>query len=386
MATVVSEPVATRLSWTRTCSLAPSGREHQTETWNCLDGDEVVSSFEVNVRVGKPLDVVGLKGTSLDEVRDYAAFLAKSANKLYAADRKKRLIDRCPCCDHSTADAEQVFEAFDIAYGRCQTCGHVFVSTQPDTDELTDEFAGSAEHAATYTDDGSTEIRLKQIVQPKLEWVIDTYRRHREGRVARAVDVGAGGGHFVEVCRRAGIDANGYEICAASRSFAQQAFDIQLNAANFLEANNHAGDCDLLTMWGLLEYTPDPRAFLQAARRRLHPTDGMLVVEVPRFDCMGSAIQKQCHETIARHMDPTSHVNCFSDQSLATLLHLCGFRPVAAWYFGMDAYEMLVQFALKMDDSSMLERLAPLLPALQSSLDAGRLCDDIIIAAVPCSS
>ena len=62
---------------------------------------------------------------------------------------------------------------------------------------------------------------------------------------------------------------------------------------------------------------------------------------------------------------------------------LSGFRPVAVWYFGMDAYELLVQCALLLDDEQALDKLAPLLPAIQSSADFARSCDDIIIAAVP---
>ena len=82
-------------------------------------------------------------------------------------------------------------------------------------------------------------------------------------------------------------------------------------------------------------------------------------------------------------MDPTSHVNCFSDASLATALYLEGFKPIAAWYFGMDAYEMLTQMAIKMNNEGMVSELATLIPNLQASMDAVHLCDDIIVAAVP---
>jgi hypothetical protein len=86
---------------------------------------------------------------------------------------------------------------------------------------------------------------------------------------------------------------------------------------------------------------------------------------------------------VARHLDPTSHVNCFSDASLATALVTTGFKPVAAWYFGMDVYELVVQLALQLGDPSAVERLAPWIPELQASLDAARLCDDVIVAALP---
>jgi hypothetical protein len=60
-----------------------------------------------------------------------------------------------------------------------------------------------------------------------------------------------------------------------------------------------------------------------------------------------------------------------------------GFRPVAAWYFGMDFYEFLVQAALRLDEPRVLAELADLIPTLQASLDQGRQCDDLVIAARP---
>jgi len=82
-------------------------------------------------------------------------------------------------------------------------------------------------------------------------------------------------------------------------------------------------------------------------------------------------------------MDPTSHMNAFSDASLATALVETGFRPVAVWYFGMDVYEFLVQAALRLDDKRVLAELADFIPPLQASLDHGRQCDDLVIAACP---
>jgi hypothetical protein len=108
-----------------------------------------------------------------------------------------------------------------------------------------------------------------------------------------------------------------------------------------------------------------------------------LVVEVPRFDCFGSAVQEQFPTTVARHLCPTSHVNVFSDGSVAEALYRSGFKPVAAWYFGMDAYELLVQLSLHSHDGDIIHQLAHLIPPLQASLDSGLLCDDLLIAATP---
>ena len=87
--------------------------------------------------------------------------------------------------------------------------------------------------------------------------------------------------------------------------------------------------------------------------------------------------------SISRHMDPTSHINAFSDESLATILVNSGFKPVAAWYFGMDIYEMLTQFGLRLNEDKIFYKISDMIANMQKNLDFGRQCDDIVIASIP---
>jgi 2-polyprenyl-3-methyl-5-hydroxy-6-metoxy-1,4-benzoquinol methylase len=370
-------------AWTRTVALDGGAVGECTETWTCAGADGAPRAFDVEVTVGKRLDVVALKGASTDEIREYADFLKQTASHLYAPSRPRREVEACPCCEAPAAAAATSFVVFDVPYSRCATCGHTFVRSQPSTETLTELFAESEEHSTTYTDRASLEPRLQQVMRPKLDWVARTYERRRGCEPRSVLDVGAAGGHFVEVARRLGLRAEGFEISKASRRFAKAVFDIELSDADFLTGPVRPGAFDLLTFWGLLEYTPEPRRFLERARQWLDAQTGMLIVEVPRVDCVGTAVQVACAETIARHLDPTSHVNLFSDASLASVLVRAGFRPVAVWYFGMDAYELLMQMALRLDGAPVMDRLASFIPALQASMDAGRVCDDIVVAAVP---
>jgi hypothetical protein len=226
------------------------------------------------------------------------------------------------------------------------------------------------------------EIRLKQIITPKVEWSRKTFRDYYGRDVSSGLDIGAGGGHFVEGLRRAGVRAEGYELSRASRQFAKSNFDIELHSDDFLALEPTRGSYDLITFWGLLEYTPQPKRFLRAAHNWLGQSGGMLVVEVPRFDCLGSAIQREFPATVARHLDPTSHVNCFSDASLATALYNCGFKPIAAWYFGMDIYESLIQLSIH-SHPDLIEKFAHLIPPLQAGVDQVQWSDDFVVAAVP---
>ncbi len=366
--------------WTRTTPLAIPAQV-QVESWTYTPPYTTPQTFELKVHTGKPLDVIGLKQTNLDELRNYAAFLAQTAKRLYSQDVAKKEIEQCPCCHTSTTTVEEALRIFDIAYVRCSACGHVFVGVQLELQEVNHLFEASADHSQIYIDPKTLEVRLAQVVLPKVNWVLETYQRVVGATPMTCIDVGAGGGHFVAGMHRQGIRATGFELSHTSRAFAKQAFDLELIGEDFLATGNNS--VDIVTMWGLLEYTPEPRRFLEKARKLLQPNHGLLVVEVPRFDALGTVAQAENPQNIARHMDPTSHLNCFSDSSLATALVETGFRPVAVWYFGMDAYELLVQLAMRLNNPQVLEDLGDMIPALQASCDAGRQCDDLIMAAVP---
>jgi 2-polyprenyl-3-methyl-5-hydroxy-6-metoxy-1,4-benzoquinol methylase len=252
---------------------------------------------------------------------------------------------------------------------------------QPAGTDLDRLFAESEGHASIYVDHDSLESRMRQVIAPKIAWCFDLLKHLGCERPRRSLDVGAGGGHFVAGMAREGIDAVGLEMSRHSRAFAQQAFGIDLKADDFLKRPEEP--FDLITFWGLLEYTPSPRDFLARARRNMSDRPGLLVVEVPRADALGTKAQQVEGAVIARHMDPTTHVNTFTDESLCTALVEEGFRPVAAWYFGMDVYEVMVQTVARLGDDGHMARLADMLPVLQQACDLGRQCDDIVVGAVP---
>jgi 2-polyprenyl-3-methyl-5-hydroxy-6-metoxy-1,4-benzoquinol methylase len=367
-------------TWQRT---APFGADHENawrETWQYCSAKGDVHSFDVEVRSGKRLEVLKLKGIDLGEIRSYADFLAATAERLYRSASDIRHVGECPMCRTSLDDAKIELAVFGVPYLRCPACGHVGVGARPAVEVLDQIFAESETHSSAYVDHNAIEIRMEQIIVPKLEWCIGHFREQRRREPQSVVDVGAGGGHFLAGAQRRGMEVGGFEKSRVSRAFAQEAFGLSLRNDDFLAASDLAPD--VITFWGLLEYVARPRDFLAAARRRLGP-DGMLVVEVPRVDALGTMVQGMDGAVVARHMDPTTHVNGFTDASICTALVEEGFAPVAAWYFGMDAYETFVQAALKANDPGMFDVLADFIPVLQQALDRGRQCDDIIIAAVP---
>lgn len=366
--------------WHRHIPFSADHGQEWDERWEYSKPGSSCRNFNVRVRAGKALDVLKLKGINLDEVREYSGFLETTAARLYGGGADIQSVPDCPLCHAPLAGAAVELAVFGVPYVRCSQCGHVGVGARPRPAVLDEVFAESDTHSSTYVDHNAIEIRMAQIIAPKLDWCSGHFRDRNRRQPASVIDVGAGGGHFLAGAKRGGMQVEGYEKSRASRAFAREAFGLELRDDDFLAG---AGTpAELITFWGLLEYVAQPRDFIAAARSRL-AADGMLVVEVPRVDSLGTRLQAMPGAVVARHMDPTTHVNGFTDESLCTALVEEGFMPVAAWYFGMDAYEACVQAALHANDPKLFDVLADFIPVIQQALDRGRQSDDIIIAAVP---
>ena len=366
-------------NWFRQVPFSADHGLEWSERWEYKPKGAAGQTFEVCVRAGKPLDVMALKGINLEEVITYAAFLEHTAHRLYCRGPNIHPIQRCSICNTILESAEIELVVYEVSYLRCRHCGHVGVSSQPATEVMNQVFSDSEKHSSTYIDHAEIETRMTQVVIPKLDWCVDVFRKQNGFMPNTVLDIGAGGGHFLAGASRFGILVDGFEKSKASCTFALEAFGLNLRQDDFLISS--CDPVDLITFWGLLEYVAKPRDFIVAARKALLP-GGMLVVEVPRVDCLGTLVQAMDGAVVARHMDPTSHVNGFTDASLCTALVEEGFMPVAAWYFGMDAYETCIQMALRAGDAGLFKHFSGFIPVIQQALDRGRQCDDIIVAAV----
>ena len=56
---------------------------------------------------------------------------------------------------------------------------------------------------------------------------------------------------------------------------------------------------------------------------------------------------------------------------------------VAAWYFGMDAYELATQIAYQLHEDKIIQSMGEYIPSLQNRLDLARLSDEMVFAGIP---
>ena len=96
----------------------------------------------------------------------------------------------------------------------------------------------------------------------------------------RLYDIGTGSGAFPGVAKRRGWDAAGCEPNAWLANWGSQRYGIRIAAGTVFDQKLDAEFYDVVTLWDVLEHTPDPKAVLRECRRILKP-GGLLVLNYP---------------------------------------------------------------------------------------------------------
>lgn len=366
--------------WSRIIPIE-SNAPRRNETWILKDKTHTEQTYSVEVRLGKPIDILTLKSNMVEDFGKCVSQTRKSRLKLFSDASNLEHVEQCPICESGAV--QHALTIYGASYIRCKECSHHFLANRPTKEALAAFYSENVAYQSTYADERTTETRVRQVAMPKLEWTLETFRR-LYGRDPRSIlDVGAGSGHFVYACRQSGIHADGIELSEVGRAFCKDVFGFELLKTDFTQKWGKYRDYDVITFWGVIEHTPYPLEMLAAAAKILAGGEGLVVAEVPRWNCLGTAIQSRFKDSVVRHLEPLGHINCFTDSSLATSFRKTGFDIVAAWYFGMDAYELVMQLSYASDDPKVIQTLGPVIPALQQRLDLGMLSDEIVLAGKP---
>ncbi|MHA1724497.1 MAG: methyltransferase domain-containing protein [Promethearchaeota archaeon] len=159
-------------------------------------------------------------------------------------------------------------------------------------------------------------------------------------------------------------------------------FDVELINQNILQSQKFQEKYDLLTFWGAIEHYNYPIMLLRSATSLLNEND-MIIVKVPRWNCLSTAIQQIFSDSIIRHLDPLGHLHVFTDSSIATAFEKCNLNIVGAWYFGMDCYELILQLSNFFNAKELVKQditHEKLVPYLQEKADIVKFSDGIVLS------
>lgn len=112
--------------------------------------------------------------------------------------------------------------------------------------------------------------------------------RERSGPPGTLLDVGTANGSFLKVARDAGWRVSGCEPSRWMCEWCRTHYGIEITNGSIFDGGYDAESFDVVTLWDVLEHTPDPLRTLTEAVRVLKP-GGLLVVNYPDY---GSLISR----------------------------------------------------------------------------------------------
>jgi ubiquinone/menaquinone biosynthesis C-methylase UbiE len=196
---------------------------------------------------------------------------------------------------------------------RCKKCGLVYINPRLTADTIID--------AVSHGDD---EIYVSQ-----REGRIETFRRgialveKFSTPPGKILDVGCAAGFFLAAAKEHGWEPYGVEPNTFLCNYGKQEFG--LNVFNGILKDTHFPDSffDVVTMWDVLEHTPDPSSELKEANRILKP-NGLLVINFPDFSSKWVLIFRRKWWFLLSH-----HLYYFTPDTLKQLLNKNGFEVVS---------------------------------------------------------
>ena len=196
-------------------------------------------------------------------------------------------LSACPACGES-ALAARLLKRIDcrnrgngslpIHLVECP-CSHVFINPQPSSQELAPYYRSDYH---VFANPIALDSAVDRLIATKLQG--DRLNHALVVKGGRYLDIGCGLGEMVAAMARLGVDAEGVEPGAPAveraRGLGLKVFHGTLHEARYPDET-----FDSVSMYHVLEHTPDPIEVLAECRRILKPS-GEIFVGVPNFDSL----------------------------------------------------------------------------------------------------
>lgn len=236
-------------------------------------------------------------------------------------------LSACPVCG-SASDRAECVHTFDRTLDgrpfrtrlvRCD-CAHVFSNPQPTWDELA-PFYGDASMYKVAMNKAEFTARVDH-------WLASLRKGDRFNHVpimagGRYLDIGCNLGDMVAAMGHLGMHAEGIEPNEAAVRFAQEVANLNVRQGMLHDAAYAEQSFDRLSMYHVLEHTPDPVDVLSECRRILKP-GGEVVIAVPNYKSLLFGIVGP----MWLGLDPPRHLHQFSPTSLSRAAERAGLQVV----------------------------------------------------------
>jgi SAM-dependent methyltransferase len=195
----------------------------------------------------------------------------------------------------------------------CAGCGLVYVSPRPDRDEISNLYAHDQSQVPA-----DVYISESAVSRLRAQNALKLLRRHLRG--GSLLEIGAGGGYFLEAARGAGFDPYGIELNTVQADYIRNHLSIPCSTDEFGPGVYPDRTFDIVCHYNVLSHLYDPIEEFRKIHDRLS-TKGVLFFETGNF----ADIDTKYHQLIDNYQYP-EHLFFFGERSIELLLQQTGFE------------------------------------------------------------
>jgi 2-polyprenyl-3-methyl-5-hydroxy-6-metoxy-1,4-benzoquinol methylase len=192
----------------------------------------------------------------------------------------------------------------------CARCGLQYVSPRLRADAVLEGYAGGSDELFV------SQARGREMTFSKSLDLIEKLWNRPPGRL---LDIGTGGGSFLFMASRRGWNVDGCELNRWLCEWALNNYGLPVRQGTVFDQEYPSRSFDVVTLWDVLEHTPDPKTEVRETHRLLRE-NGLLVVNYPDI---GSWIARVMGRSWVFLLDV--HLYYFTRATIRKLLDDAGF-------------------------------------------------------------
>jgi len=169
----------------------------------------------------------------------------------------------CKC-----AEARPLSQVLAQGMVKCRGCGLIYRDPPPTPQDLARAYSGDR-----------IDLAQEEQVGERRKQHFSHFLKHA-GLPGRLLDVGCGCGFFLKLAQETGWDAIGVDLNPKAIAYAKERLRVNALLRDLRDVHFPDGSFDLVTLWNVLDYTPDPLDFLLEIHRVLKD-DGRVFIRTP---------------------------------------------------------------------------------------------------------
>lgn len=221
-------------------------------------------------------------------------------------------LTHCPICNSNKSELYKTVKDYTVSQEefnivKCDQCSFLYTNPRPTSNSIGDYYKSEDYISHTNKSNSPVNLAYKLARTQTLKWKFNLTSKSNPKTI---LDYGCGTGHFLNYCKKKGLDVNGFEPDQNARIIAKE----HLGKRIFTSPNEISNSYDVITLWHVLEHIHELDAVISWLKNHL-AENGRLVIAVPNPDSFDAQYFKEHWAAY----DVPRHLYHFTKSSLTEL-------------------------------------------------------------------